>query len=556
MKYLVVSIVILFVLKTIPLEAQSYTWVKSISDNSGFVTAYGVSSDAHGNSYLTGSFTKIAIFDTIQLNAGSGGLSDIFIAKYNSRGNCVWAKRAGNWNSDFGKNIFVDSNGNSYITGSCSQDAVFDSIHFTATLPCIFIAKYDSNGNCLWAKHCDSKEQGGQNLLANSISADSKGNSYITGYFYGTAIFDTVHLTSFGGNDIFIAKFDPDGNCLWAKQAGGIDQDNSNGISIDAYGNSYITGEFMSTAKFDTLQLTSFGTADIFIAKYDTYGNCLWAKQYGGIYVDMGNSISRDLTGNLYVTGSCRVTSSFGSVQITSYGLDDMFIAKLDSEGNCLWAKHAGSVNFDYGFGVSVDVNGNSYIVGTFEGDASFDSIKKTSSGGDDIFVSKYNPDGNCIWTMQAGGDYFDNGKDHVYGISINNNGNIFFVGDFAQLASFDSIHISSNYVGGYIAMISDKPTGIINNKTSNPDKYSLCQNYPNPFNPITVISYSLPSASTIKLILFNTLGQEVKTLENGYKNAGNYTINFNATNLPSGIYFYKLEAGQFTQVKKMMLLK
>jgi hypothetical protein len=86
--------------------------------------------------------------------------------------------------------------------------------------------------------------------------------------------------------------------------------------------------------------------------------------------------------------------------------------------------------------------------------------------------------------------------------------------------------------------------------------KYSLEQNYPNPFNPNTAISYSLTSASNIKLIVYNSLGQTVKVLENGYKNAGNYTVNFNAGDVPSGIYFYRLEAGQFSQVKKMMLVK
>ena len=88
------------------------------------------------------------------------------------------------------------------------------------------------------------------------------------------------------------------------------------------------------------------------------------------------------------------------------------------------------------------------------------------------------------------------------------------------------------------------------------PKDFTLSQNYPNPFNPNTVISYSLPSASNVKLIVYNTLGQTIKTLESGYKNAGNYSINFNASALPSGIYFYRLEAGQFSQIKKMILIK
>ena len=88
------------------------------------------------------------------------------------------------------------------------------------------------------------------------------------------------------------------------------------------------------------------------------------------------------------------------------------------------------------------------------------------------------------------------------------------------------------------------------------PNNYELSQNFPNPFNPSTVISYSLPTVSNVKLIIFNSLGQTVKVLEKGFKNAGSYSVNFNATELSSGTYFYKIEAGQFTQIKKMMLLK
>jgi hypothetical protein len=98
--------------------------------------------------------------------------------------------------------------------------------------------------------------------------------------------------------------------------------------------------------------------------------------------------------------------------------------------------------------------------------------------------------------------------------------------------------------------------TGISKEASVLPKDYILFQNYPNPFNPNTIISYSLPSASNVKLILYNTIGQTIKVIENGFKNAGNHSINFNAAGLSSGIYFYKLEAGQFTQVKKMILIK
>ena len=107
----------------------------------------------------------------------------------------------------------------------------------------------------------------------------------------------------------------------------------------------------------------------------------------------------------------------------------------------------------------------------------------------------------------------------------------------------------------GYYSCLWYGPTSITD-KNIIPLDFSLYQNYPNPFNPNTLISYSIPSGSNIKLIIYNTVGQTIKILENGYKNAGKYSINFSASDLPSGIYFYKLEAGLFSQVKKMILLK
>jgi hypothetical protein len=98
--------------------------------------------------------------------------------------------------------------------------------------------------------------------------------------------------------------------------------------------------------------------------------------------------------------------------------------------------------------------------------------------------------------------------------------------------------------------------TGVASESKDLPNSFYLSQNYPNPFNPSTLISWSLPSASNSKLSVFNALGQTIKILDNGFKQAGNYSINFNAANLPGGIYFYKLEAGQFSQVKKMILIK
>jgi hypothetical protein len=132
--------------------------------------------------------------------------------------------------------------------------------------------------------------------------------------------------------------------------------------------------------------------------------------------------------------------------------------------------------------------------------------------------------------------------------IFLDDSSNVFVGGDYTDSTN------GSNYF--LIKIKQDIRVGVTKDNNNIPNSFRLTQNYPNPFNPNTVISYSLPSVSNVKLIVYNTLGQIVKVLENSFMNAGNYSVNFNADDLPSGIYFYKLEAGQFTQVKMMMLLK
>ncbi|MFA7028830.1 MAG: SBBP repeat-containing protein, partial [Candidatus Cloacimonadaceae bacterium] len=214
-----------------------------------------------------------------------------------------------------------------------------------------------------------AKQAGGTDYdFGQDIAIDSSGNSYITGYFPGNASFGTTELTSSGGIDIFVAKLDSDGNWLWAQKAGGTSDDGGYSIAIDSSGNSYVTGYFHSTASFGNITLTSSGSYDIFVAKLDSNGNWLWAKKAGGTSDDYGYSITIDFSGNSYVTGYFYSTASFGTTTLTSSGDCDIFVAKMDSSGNWLWAKKAGGTYSDEGWGIAIDSSGNSYVTGYFEG--------------------------------------------------------------------------------------------------------------------------------------------------------------------------------------------
>ncbi len=355
----------------------------------------------------------------------------------------LWAKQTGGIDNDYGRSIALDAAGNCYVAGYFNGTTTIGTTSLTSTGDYdIYVAKSDSNGNWLWAK-----QAGGTSTdYGYGIAVDTNGNCYVTGFFLGTATFGSSSLTSGGDRDIFTAKLDSNGNWLWAKKAGGTNDDRSFDIAVDAGGNCYTTGFFQVTATFGSTTLTSSGYLDVFVAKLDSNGNWLWAKQAGGTGYDNGRSIALDAGGNCYVTGYFEVTGTFGSTSLSCSGSADVFTAKLDISGNWLWAKKAGGSSSDQGYGISVDTNGNCFVTGYFRGSATFGSTSLTSSGNDEIFIAKLDSSGNWLWACKAGGTGYDDGND----ITADNNGNCYVTGYFWGTATFGNTSLTSSSGYGY----------------------------------------------------------------------------------------------------------
>jgi PKD repeat protein len=421
------------------LSAQTMEWLwaqKAVGW--GYDYGWSIAMDNSGNSYVTGSFSNSATFGSTALT-GSGN-NDIFVAKMDSNGNWIWAKKAGGSGTDSGNGIAVDNSGNSYVTGYFQDTASFGTTTLTNSgSRDIFVAKIDSSGNWLWAQKAD----GSSDDYGQDIAVDNFGNSYVTGYYQGTTVFGSTTLTGSWNNDIFVAKLDSTGNWLWAKKAGGSSHDYGYSIAVDNSGHSYVTGSFRGTAGFGSTTLTSSGGNDIFVAKLDSNGNWLWAKKAGGSSDDYGRSIAIDNSGNSYVTGYFPGTAGFGSTTLTSSGGNDIFVAKLDSSGNWLWAKKAGGSSSDYGQDIAVDNFGNSYVTGYFSGTAGFGSTTLICSGNSDIFVAKLDNTGNWFWAVRAGGSEWADG--FGYGIALDNSGNSYVTGDFTGSVSFGSTTITGS---------------------------------------------------------------------------------------------------------------
>jgi hypothetical protein len=221
------------------------------------------------------------------------------------------------------------------------------------------------------------------------IAADADGNSTVTGSFEGTVVFgdgeaNETTLVSSGFADLFVAKYGPNGQLLWATQAGGTDFDAGDGIAVDADGNILVTGDFADSAIFgdgeaNETTLVSAGSIDLFVAKYAPSGLLLWAKQAGGagFLSDGGADIALDADGNSTVTGSFAESAVFGDGEanettLVSAGSNDLFVAKYAPSGQLLWATQAGGANLDQGHGIALDADGNSTVTGGFFGSAVF----------------------------------------------------------------------------------------------------------------------------------------------------------------------------------------
>lgn len=376
----------------------------------------------------------------------------ILLSFYASSQNFHWARSVGSTGNEEGRSMVVDASGNVYSTGYFTGTADFDPGTGTFNLTSsgaqdIFISKMDASGNFIWAK----KIGGTSGDYGLSIALDGPGNIYTTGYFQKTADFDPgsgiSNLTSAGDQDIYILKLDPSGNFVWVKGISAVYTEMGNSIAIDGSGNIYYTGYFQGTVDFDPgvgtfNQITDNG--DIFISKLDASGNFVWAKQIGGTADDRGLSIAIDGSGNLYSTGYYSGTVDFdpgaGTFNLSSTSnSDDIFVLKLNSSGNFIWAKGMGGAFEDEGRSIDVDGAGNVYTTGYFTLTVDFDPGSGTSnlssfSDSKDAFISKLDASGNFSWVKRIGSV----SDDYGYSINVNNSGITYVTGSFMDNVDLD----------------------------------------------------------------------------------------------------------------------
>ena len=318
---------------------------------------------------------------------------------YAAEGDLLFARRAGGADTDEGKGIAVLADGSVLVVGYFKGVANFGGIQLVSSgFEDIFLVKYNSDASVAWAQ----KAGGINSDKGEAVSVLTDGSALVTGYFWGTATFGSIQLISNNFYDVFVAKYNSDGSVAWAQKAGGASLDYGMGISALADGSALVTGYFENTANFGGTQLVSKGNEDIFIAKYNSDGTVAWAKSAGGTDSDYGQDISTLADGSAFITGYFNRTATFGSTWLYSKGSSDVFTAKYNSNGSLAWAQKGGGTSTDYGYGISASSDGGALITGSFKYTGTFGNTTVAARGSDDIFVVKYNSDGNVAWAQKA----------------------------------------------------------------------------------------------------------------------------------------------------------
>jgi len=295
--------------------------------------------------------------------------------------------------------------------------------------------------------------------LAMGLATDSAGNLYVAGWFDGVNDFGGVTLTSYGGQDAFVAKYGSAGNLQWVRQGGGTSinssgnfSDVARGVGVDAAGNVYVTGGFMGNATFGAFNLIGQKHHDFFLAKYDTGGTIQWMRQGVANGDDAyGTGIAVDSAGNSLVVGYFYgQTVEFDGITATNPGSASFFyaafIVKYDSTGTAQWARGLGGGD-TYSTSVGLDAAGNCYVAGSFAGTLKLGTINLTSAGDRDGFLVKYNASGVLQWARQAAGSGKDGGS-----VGVDAFGNSYFAANFTGTVSIGNTNLTSPSSGMVVA--------------------------------------------------------------------------------------------------------
>lgn len=357
--------------------------------------------------------------------------------------NWDWAKHAGGGSDDIGYSITSDNSGNIIVSGLFNTTALFDELHTTSMT--YWGGGFIAKYDSLGNVLWVNGISGTRTTDVQTIAIDLNNNIYICGHFTETTYVETSSISSNGSSDAYIGKYDEHGNLMWLKSAGGIGLDAAISL-ICSDSLLFVAGEFKDSIYFDTTLLvsTSIGNSDIFLACLDFDGNYKWIRQAGGNGWDVSRGIDIDTSSNIYLTGIFMETAYFDSLSIVSDGSGDAFLAKYDINGNIHWVTPMLGTSHTWGRSV-ITFNDNIFVMGHFEGNAQFGSYNMVSQGYSNYFISKFDENGNILWAKQITTtlDFMDDSWNHS--LESDEQGNVYITGYFMDSLVYDSFSVQSN---------------------------------------------------------------------------------------------------------------
>lgn len=499
--------------------------------------AASVTFDSQNNLYVTGYFASDSItFGNITLQ--NAGASDAYVVKYDAQLNPLWAVAIGGSSDEYGLGITSDSSDNIIVVGNFSSASIVLGIttlnNRGTNTPDMFIARLDANGNFIWARSegCTNYDNcAGVDM--NTVSGDI----YVSAaYYLDTMFIGNDTLPNRGGYDMVLMKFDINGNYLWSRGAGGNFNDLANAVAFDANGFVITTGGFASDSMVfptDVLINPVSGLPETWVVKYDVNGTCIWAERAGAGDNDHSVAVDVDQNGTIYLGGHYHSGSFvFGNDTLVNQGQGDVYLLVYDANGNELWAKAAGGIEQDFGYGVYVDAAGTIYFTGMFQS-ISIDFGPYTlnnSNINDDMFLMVYDAAGNETGSLSGGGL----GMDYINSVVANPNG-IYAVGSFGTpsltlgTTTLTNTDPSGNTTDMFIATTAI-PLNVV--QTQNQNQLSV---YPNPGSG----SFAFSSAEIIMtIIIYNAMG-EVVCRE---ANLNTHLVTMDISGEVQGIYFYTIQ--------------
>jgi hypothetical protein len=523
-------------------KSQTFGWAKG-EGLWAYDYGMGIANDNAGNVYVAGKYEMAANFSgtTLPCSGVPDCNHDLFLAKYTAGGALTWVKTAGGSLGDYAHGLACDGSNYLYVSGE--MEGAGHIISFpgsTVTLSAkgdndILLAKYDLNGNLIWAK----SEGGHYSEKSLGVTYDNAGNVYMCGYYKDTCKFGgTTTIYGAGDSDMFIAKYDANGNFQWVRKAGGPGRDEMKEIKCDANGNVYVCGFYSNGAVFgsQTYSVSSGSYYDAFVAKYSSAGNLEWVTTAGGDYDEVAWGITTDNAGLIYITGEFNASAMFGSTQLITSGNADVFIACYDANGNTLWAKRAGGPLIDRARGIGTDGT-NFFITGQFGASAGFGSTNVTAVDSSDVFFASFNNSGNFMSATSVGGiaDSVETlGYESGVAICADGMGNVYATGGLLDGGTFGTTAVT-NYERTDVFVTQLTQMVGINNLSASPKNIHI---YPNPGTGLFTVDLSQFTNQKIDLCILNCLGQTIEPKLSRISSK----INVDISSMENGIYFVELK--------------